>query len=151
MSIGRIDLIPFDRDVFDLLIEWSPSSEFLLQWAGPGLVHPLTHAQLEDLLELGQLDLRNRSAKLMRILLAPRARGQGLGDALVRALVRVGFEELGLHRLDLNVFDFNESAIRSYERVGFAREGLLREARRHGASYWNVQVMGLLRHEWRED
>ncbi len=171
-----IELIPFDKSHFDLLIEWSPTSEFLLQWAGPGLTYPLTEDQLRLLLqsacgnspsaypysarsrsdgriighgELGFVDWRNLSAELMRILVGPAdLRGKGYGEALVRELVRIGFRELGLHRLDLKVFDFNRSAIRCYERVGFRHEGTLREARKQGNEYWNTYIMGLLSHEW---
>jgi RimJ/RimL family protein N-acetyltransferase len=171
-----IELIPFDDSHFDFLIEWSPTSEFLLQWAGPGLTYPLTHDQLSLLLhlasskpprgypysarsrsdgriighgEIGHIDRRNLSAELMRILVGPPdLRGKGYGGAIVRELVRIGFRELGLHRLDLKVFDFNRSAIRCYERAGFKHEGTLREARKQGDEYWNTYIMGLLRHEW---
>jgi len=171
-----IELIPFDDSYFDLLIEWSPTSEFLLQWAGPGFTYPLTHDQLSLLLqsasnkparayvysvrsrtdgriighgELGRIDRHNLSAEVMRILVGPPdLRGKGYGGATVRELVRIGFMELGLHRLDLKVFDFNGSAIRCYERAGFRHEGTLREARKQGDEYWNTHIMGLLRHEW---
>jgi RimJ/RimL family protein N-acetyltransferase len=171
-----IELIPFEESHFDLLIEWSPTSEFLLQWAGPGLTYPLDYGQLKRLLvsgqssppgsyqftarqlsdgalighgELGLVDRRNRNAKLMRILVGPlAARGRGLGESIVRELVRFGFTELGLHRLDLNVFDFNHTAIQCYRRVGFQLEGTLRESRRNGDEYWNTCVMSLLRSEW---
>ncbi len=95
------------------------------------------------------MDRQNLSAKLMRILIGPDdARGQGLGDALVRSLLKFGFQELGLHRIDLSVFDFNTSARRCYERVGFKLEGTLRESRRNDGEFWNTCVMGILRPEW---
>lgn len=170
-----IELAPFGAKHFDSLIAWSPDASFLLQWAGAGLRYPLTREQLAELVaeaegtgstsrlyaalsrrdhalvghgELGWLDRPNGSAKLMRIVLAPEARGRGLGEALVRELIRVGFEDLGLNRLDLHVFPFNQQAIRCYERVGFRLEGTLRQARRNGDEYWDVCVMGLLRGEW---
>lgn len=170
-----IELVRFAAEHFDSLIRWSPDADFLLQWAGPGLRHPLTREQLAKLVadaegpestgqlytalrrddravighgELGWLDPLNGNAKLMRIVLAPEARGQGLGEALVRELARIGFEEHALHRLDLHVFPFNRQAVHCYERVGFRLEGTLREARRHGDGYWDVCVMGLLRDEW---
>ena len=171
-----IELAPFGAEHFDPLIAWSPDARFLLQWAGAKLTYPLTREQLAKLVteaggsgstarlyaalngrdhelvghgELGWLDRENGSAKLMRIVLAPEARGRGLGEALVRELVRVGFEELGLNRLDLHVFPFNGQAIRCYERVGFRREGTLRQARRNEDEYWDVCIMGLLREEWK--
>jgi RimJ/RimL family protein N-acetyltransferase len=54
-----------------------------------------------------------------------------------------------LHRISLGVFDFNERAIRCYEKVGFSREGLLRDARRFKDYYWNLIEMSMLEHEWR--
>jgi RimJ/RimL family protein N-acetyltransferase len=65
----------------------------------------------------------------------------------MRAVVRLGFETLGLHRLELGVFDFNLPAIRCYERVGFRREGLAREARKASTGYWSVLRMGMLASE----
>lgn len=171
-----IELISFDESHFNLLIEWSPTSEFLLQWAGPGLTYPLTRRQLHLLVqstsctppnaylysarsrsdgriighgEIGHIDRRNLNAELMRILVGPPdLRGKGYGQTIVSELVRIGFGKLGLHRLDLKVFDFNHSAIRCYERTGFIHEGTLREARKQGDEYWNTYIMGLLRHEW---
>jgi RimJ/RimL family protein N-acetyltransferase len=55
---------------------------------------------------------------------------------------------LSLHRVSLNVFDFNVAAIRCYERIGFQREGILRRARKHGDEYWNVCVFSILEHEF---
>jgi RimJ/RimL family protein N-acetyltransferase len=59
-------------------------------------------------------------------------------------VVRLAFDELRLHRISLNVFDFNTPAIRCYERVGFRREGHLRETRKASDGYWSLLVMGML-------
>jgi len=61
----------------------------------------------------------------------------------------IGFGELGLHRIDLVVFDFNTAAIKCYERAGFTREGHLREARKIGSEYWTLYQMSVLEQEWR--
>ena len=49
------------------------------------------------------------------------ARDRGAGTWAVRELVRVGFEELGLRRIWLQVFAVNARAIRVYEKAGFTR------------------------------
>lgn len=67
---------------------------------------------------------------------------------VLRAL-EIGFDRLGLHRVDLVVFDFNAGAIACYERAGFVIEGRLREARRFGEDYWTLVQMSILEHEWR--
>jgi RimJ/RimL family protein N-acetyltransferase len=87
---------------------------------------------------------------ISRVLVAPGHRGNGIGTKMVEKAVRFGFEELGLHRLELRVFDFNRAAIQCYEKVGFRQEGVLREARRVGNVWWSLVCMSLLEHEWRE-
>ena len=67
---------------------------------------------------------------------------------MVGTALRVAFDELGLHQVELFVFDFNAAAVGCYERAGFRHEGTLREARRCGDAYWNVRVMSILEHEW---
>jgi RimJ/RimL family protein N-acetyltransferase len=54
--------------------------------------------------------------------------GRGLGEEAVLMLLDYGYWELGLHRIHLHVLATNERALRLYERVGFRREGVLREA-----------------------
>lgn len=55
------------------------------------------------------------------------ARGRGIGTAAAKLMLRYCFCEVGLHRVYLRAFADNEPAVRSYEKAGFVREGLLRE------------------------
>ncbi len=100
-------------------------------------------------IELDAIDRRNRSARISRVLIADVWRGRGSGSSMVRALLEFGFGELGLHRIDLVVFDFNLTAIACYEKAGFVREGQIRDARRMGDDYWSLYQMSMLENEWR--
>ena len=51
---------------------------------------------------------------------------------MMMEILKIAFDELQLHRVSLGVFDFNHSAIACYEKVGFVKEGLLRDARKMG-------------------
>ncbi|HSK16152.1 MAG TPA: GNAT family protein [Gaiellaceae bacterium] len=76
---------------------------------------------------------RSRIAYLHGIMLDPRRRGRGLAGRTTRALVRHLILELDYHRVQLEVYGFNERAIALFERAGFVREGVRRRAyRRHG-------------------
>ena len=66
----------------------------------------------------------------------------------MRIIVRYAFEELGLHRLTLNVFGYNTRAIHVYEKVGFKIEGHVPEAVHREGKRWDVVYMGLLRKDW---
>jgi RimJ/RimL family protein N-acetyltransferase len=58
------------------------------------------------------------------------------------------FATLGLHRIALAVFAFNERAIRSYRRCGFALEGRAREAIFRDGRWWDEIQMSVLAEEW---
>lgn len=73
---------------------------------------------------------------------------KGFGAEAMRMVARYAFEELGLHRLSLNVFSYNTRAIRSYEKVGFKVEGKVREAVHRDGQRWDVVFMGLLREDF---
>ena len=76
--------------------------------------------------------------------------GRGIGSWAVRTTRDFAFETLGLHRLELDVFSFNPRAIRAYEKAGFRREDVRREAVRDGAAYGDDILMAILEDEWRE-
>lgn len=70
----------------------------------------------------------------LRILVGePTYWGRGYGTSAVRLLTSYGFDVLGLHEIVLGVFDFNERAVRSYEKVGFRRASVVRLAMPQGS------------------
>ena len=73
---------------------------------------------------------------------------EGLGTDAVRLVVDYAFEELNLNRVELTTDEDNVRALRCYEKVGFVREGLLRQHRLLDGRFGNTVVMGILRDEW---
>jgi RimJ/RimL family protein N-acetyltransferase len=97
---------------------------------------------------LHRIDWKNRTA-VFGIALGEKAYwGQGFGTDATRTMLRFAFEELNLHRVELEVFDFNSRAMRSYEKAGFRHEGTRRQALfRHGR-YHDVHLMSILQSEY---
>lgn len=172
-----IELVPFGRQDFDRLIAWIPDEAFLVRWAGTSQFRfPLDSSQLDAYLrpalaevptrriykaidrsagtvvghiELNNIDVGNRSARVERVLVGlPALRRKGIGTQIVRRVLRIGFNELGLHRIELLVFACNRPAIACYEKVGFVPEGVLRQARWHDGQFWDLALYSLLRPEW---
>ncbi|MDQ3824014.1 MAG: GNAT family N-acetyltransferase [Actinomycetota bacterium] len=76
---------------------------------------------------------RSRIARLGGLAIHPGYRGRHLADDAARLLQRHLLLDLGYHRLELEIYGFNERAIRHAERSGFVREGVRRKAYwRHG-------------------
>ncbi|MBI9095394.1 MAG: GNAT family N-acetyltransferase [Sphaerochaeta sp.] len=172
-----IRLVPFSEQDYDELIGWSGDLPFLMQWAGPIFRHPLTTEQLVEYTQgandiqtsdklnyrvlaatnqgighvsIGSIDRENRSARISKVLVGePEFRDKGVGKAIIKAALAICFGELGLHRVTLGVFDFNGPAIAAYKHVGFSVDGVLRDARKVGNTYWNLVEMSILEDEWR--
>ncbi len=172
-----IKLVPFTPDDFAQLIEWIDNDRLLTEWSGSLFAFPLTPddlawyirgandfnapdvfiykavdgdtGQTVGHISLGSISQRDRSGRITRVLVGPGSkRGQGYCADMVRALLRVGFAELDLHRIGLGVYDFNHAAIRCYQKSGFHRDGVLRDVARYGDDYWSLVEMSILEAEW---
>jgi RimJ/RimL family protein N-acetyltransferase len=173
-----IELIPFTEADVDPLLGWIRSLEELLFWTASSFGFPLNREHITQhmrdcaargdrlifkavdsasgeavgYVELGALDARNRSARIGRVLIAPQARGRGLGVEMMRAALAHAFDVLRVHRAELGVFDVNPRALACYERAGFRREGMRRESfavpEELGGGYWSEITMSVLASEW---
>jgi len=87
----------------------------------------------------------HRSAELQIRIGDAAERGRGLGTAAVEQLLDFGFRDLNLHRIGLHVLADNAAALRVYEKCGFQREGVLREAAHIDGKLVDLVILGLLR------
>jgi RimJ/RimL family protein N-acetyltransferase len=90
---------------------------------------------------------RSRIARLERLAVHPDSRGCGVADEAARQLQRYLLDELGYHRLELEIYGFNERAIRHAERVGFVREGIRRKAYLRHGEWQDAVLFSLLRED----
>ncbi|HCF99315.1 MAG TPA: UDP-4-amino-4,6-dideoxy-N-acetyl-beta-L-altrosamine N-acetyltransferase [Chloroflexi bacterium] len=74
-------------------------------------------------------------------------RGRGYGTAAVQSLLQFAFRDWNLHRVQLFVIEGNEAAMRTYEKCGFKREGVLRQAVHIDGQFRDLVVMAVLRDE----
>jgi RimJ/RimL family protein N-acetyltransferase len=77
-------------------------------------------------------------------------RGKGHGTDAMREALRFAFAELNLHRINLDVFEYNQAGLRSYEKAGFVHEGRIREGLHRDGRYWDMLYMGILREDWQK-
>ncbi len=75
--------------------------------------------------------------------------GQGYAGEAQRRVIDFAFDEVGLHRLEADTHPDNAASARSLERLGFRREGLLRERWLVGGRRGDSVIWGLLADEWR--
>ncbi len=137
----EITLQPFTEKDFGNLISWIDNEKELIQFAGPIFKFPLTVEQLKNYLEepnrhpfkiiiknsnlaIGHCEAYtcNNSVRLCRIIIGNKNyRGQGLGYTATKLLIKWSINNLKPSTINLNVYDFNTTAIKCYEKIGFKR------------------------------
>ena len=90
---------------------------------------------------------RNRIVEGRRLAVDPRFRGRRLGDEIARAFQALVLRELGFHRLELQIYGFNERAIAHAERVGYVREGVKRQAYLKNGEWQDAVLFSMLQEE----
>lgn len=134
-----IKLVPFTENDFTTLKGWINSEEELVQFAGKIFTYPLSDGQLKEYIAMAdkkpfkvvlentnetighcELNFENGNHRLSRILIGKKSRrGQRIGEQIVRNMLAIFFQNPAVQEVDLNVFDWNENAIRCYKNVGF--------------------------------
>ncbi|MHA6533081.1 GNAT family N-acetyltransferase [Paenibacillus sp. BAC0078] len=96
------------------------------------------------------MDRNNRTANLRIAIGEERHQGQGYGREALLLMLDYGFGILNLHRIELEVYTYNNRAAHVYESIGFVREGVRRQALFYNHEYHDVVMMSMLETEYRE-
>jgi len=92
-------------------------------------------------------NVRSRIANLGSLAVHPRFRGRRLADEAARLFQRHLLFNLGYHRLQLEIYGFNERAQAHAERAGFVREGVRRKAYDRHGEWVDGVIYGLVRED----
>lgn len=100
---------------------------------------------------INEINRKLRCANFRIAIFHPQDRGRGIGLWAVKLTRDYAFEQLRLHRLELDVYSFNPRAEKTYLKAGFKREGVLRHAVMDGGQYADVILMAILEDEWKKE
>lgn len=95
------------------------------------------------LVTLADINYINRSATL-HLIVGESAQNKGVGTFAVQEICQHAFFNYGLHRIELNVLASNQRAIHVYEKCGFIREGLKKEAIFKNGLYVDMAIYALI-------
>ncbi len=171
----EVTLRPFLTDDIPRLLQWfaDASDEDILFWSGGRFTAPLDRYQLEKFLEerfvkgltyfyaieedsrmigaiaLLRIDRENHMGRIGFVLVGEqKQRNRGVAGKAVALVLGIGFEQEQLHKVTLGVFENNYPAIQCYTKLGFRREGVLRDHRYLNGRYYNLVEMSILKSEW---
>lgn len=97
---------------------------------------------------LNGLNADNESCGFRILLQGPRFYGRGLGTEASRLVLGYAFDVVGVHRVELQVYDFNPRARHVYEKLGFVHEGTMRDALRWDGQWVDCHLMSMLDSDW---
>jgi RimJ/RimL family protein N-acetyltransferase len=176
LTDGDVSLRPPQPDDAEHLSHWGADPEFArYQWASDPWPEPqalaarflerfaaMPSGQGQLLIieaasvggPIGYVNYRDVRAKVRSceagIAIGDRAHwSQGFGVRALRLLLGQLFGPLGMHKVSVRVVAFNTLTIRTCEKCGFRREGLLRDAYWFENRWWDSLLMAMLEDEWR--
>lgn len=98
---------------------------------------------------INSIDWKNSVASVVIFIGDKAYRSKGYGTEAMQILLSFAFNQININKVRLNVYSFNEQAIKSYEKCGFKNEGVLRQEIFRDGRYYDTIVMGLLREEYK--
>jgi RimJ/RimL family protein N-acetyltransferase len=171
-----ITLEYFTNEDFTQLMDWIKDEEALMNWSGSLFNFPLTQQSMQWYIEdvndinksdafiykaietatqkvvghisLGGISKKNKAARISRVLVNPDFQGKGYCCQMIKAVLKIGFKDLQLHRICLGVYDFNKAAIRCYQKAGLVIEGTNRDCLLFKGQWWSLVEMSILEGEW---
>ena len=98
---------------------------------------------------INEIDWDLRCANFRICIFRSMERGRGIGTWATEVTRDFAFEQLKLHRLELDVYSFNSRAEKAYLKAGFKEEGILRDAILDGDKFADDILMAMLEDDWR--
>ena len=90
-------------------------------------------------------DVRTASIGLW---ISPQHQKNGYGTEAVKLITEYGFKELNYHRIYARAYEDNRGSQRIWEKLGFEKEGELREQTYYNGEFRDIYMYGILDHEW---
>lgn len=131
-TVAYLEDICRDRSRMDLLIFSKESNKFI----GEVVINDIYR--------------NNRTANFRIAINKKEDFSKGYGSEASILALNYAFGMLNLHRVELEVFSFNERAIHLYEKLGFKREGIRRDGCYYHHKYYDMITMSILEDEFRE-
>ncbi|TNE70330.1 N-acetyltransferase [bacterium] len=100
------------------------------------------------IVDIHEIDVHNKKCSIECTIGNKSYRNQGYGKAAFVAGLTYCFETLGMHKVSTSAFDFNENWIALATKLGFKKEGLLREHAVKRGKYSDKIIFGMLGNEF---
>ncbi|MFB6159048.1 MAG: GNAT family N-acetyltransferase [Candidatus Nanohalobium sp.] len=116
---------------------------------GNNRIDLLIYARGEAVGLVNLLSIDKKSGKAgLQVKILPEHRGKGYAFEACQLVLRHGFENLRLHRIEASLFEFNEAGRNLLESLGFKHEGTHRKEKFKKGEYRDVEYYSILEDEF---
>lgn len=175
--MSTYELRPLKKEDYSTIVHWLSTPQNLFTVCANLFVHPLSEEafcdffvhgtgqehgklcyayvntesnELVGMISYNKMDAQNHAGHIGFVATAPEVRGKGIGSGMFSAMLSLGFNQLGFHRVSLFVLERNERAHAFYEKIGFRTEGLQRDLICTDDGYHSCYAMSMLADEWQK-
>jgi diamine N-acetyltransferase len=134
--------------------QWLERATTMDPWKDGGLVLAIEEKNTQEFLgtvSFFDISKQSQSAEFGIAIHKPENFGKGYGTDTTRVMLWVGFHILGLNSVFLRTLGKNERAQKAYEKAGFKRAGLLRQATYMMGKFHDFVIMDVTRDEFLEE
>ena len=96
-------------------------------------------------------NLKDKSASIAIIIGEIKYHDKGLGKEILQLLINYGFIKLKLHKIDAEVFAYNQKSIILFQKMNFKQEVVLRDSLWRKNKWWNIHKFSLIKNEFKND
>jgi RimJ/RimL family protein N-acetyltransferase len=96
----------------------------------------------------GRINWVNRNANIWGVIGEPEYWGKGIIGEATKLLIRYGFTELNFHKIYAGVFSPNARSLRAAEKLGFEKEGIIKETEYVDGQYLDEHKFALFKRDW---
>jgi len=106
----------------------------------------ITHKHIGNI-KIDRFDWIGRTCELGILIGSKEHRGRGIGTEVCKVVLQYAFNRLNIRKVLLAVYANNPGAIKSYEKVGFQHEGVLRKHVFSEGQFVDKHFMGIFKEE----
>lgn len=105
------------------------------------VIQNIANGKLIGHVGLYNIDHRIRKAEFAILIADKNSRGKGYGSLCTEYMIKYGYEQLNLNRIELSLLSTNEKALAIYTKNGFIKEGVLKQSQYKNGRYYDVILM----------
>ncbi len=94
------------------------------------------------------INLKAKIASVAIIIGEKKYQNKGFGTEILQMLLCYGFNQIRLHRIEAEVFTYNQASAKLFKKLNFKQEVILRDSLWRNGKWWDILILSILQNEY---